>query len=327
MRFVVLLSEMLLVSLLPLHCASREPATSTIKIGNSQIEIAQVNGRLTVSHEEVLTWVRSAAESVYTYYHRYPVPHVLIRIIPFEGKGIRDGRTFSDDSGGMIRIQVGSETTSSDLDTDWLMTHEMVHLAFPSVTERHHWIEEGIATYVEPVARVRAGHLQASEMWYELMRDLPQGLPEAGDEGLDNTHTWGRTYWGGALFCFLADLEIHRQTHNHKGLEDALRGILAAGGDIRQDWDLDKALAIGDRATGVAVLVPLYERMRDTPVRVDLGNLWKQLGLELDAKGIRFNDNAILAKTRIAITDGITSSGSVRDGTGARGGPVAQPRN
>ncbi len=320
MRFVVLLSEVLLVSLLPLRCASREPATSTIKIGNSQIEIAQVNGRLTVSHEEVLAWVRSAAESVYTYYHRYPVPHVLIHIIPFEGKGIRNGRTFSDDRGGMIRIRVGSETTSSDLDTDWLMTHEMVHLAFPSVAERHHWIEEGIATYVEPVARVRAGHLQASEMWYALMRDLPQGLPEAGDEGLDNTHTWGRTYWGGALFCFLADLEIHRQTHNHKGLEDALRGILAVGGDIRQDWDLDKALAIGDRATGVAVLVPLYERMRDTPVHVDLDNLWKQLGLEVDAKSIRFNDNAILAKTRIAITDGITSSSSVRDGTG-------EPRN
>jgi hypothetical protein len=327
MRFVVLVSATLLVFLVPLRCAPHESATSTIQIGNSQIAIVQENGRLAVSHEEIRAWVRAAAESVATYYQRYPVPRVVIRVIPFEGKGVRGGQAFSAAGGGMIRVHVGSQTNFSDLEMDWIMTHEMVHLAFPSVAERHHWIEEGIATYVEPIARTKAGHMQASEMWYELARDLPQGLPEAGDEGLDNTHTWGRTYWGGALFCFLADLEIHRQTHNHMGLEDALRGILAAGGDIRQDWDLDKALTIGDRATGVAVLVPLYEQMRNKPVHVDLGNLWKQLGLEVDGKGVRFDDTAPLAATRTAITDGMTSSRSVRDGNGVRRGPIAQPRN
>jgi hypothetical protein len=70
-------------------------------------------------------------------------------------------------------------------------------------------------------------------MWADLVRDMPKGLPEPGDQGLDNTHTWGRTYWGGALFCFLADIEIRKQTKNEKGLQDALRGILNAGGDIR----------------------------------------------------------------------------------------------
>jgi tagatose-1,6-bisphosphate aldolase non-catalytic subunit AgaZ/GatZ len=29
-----------------------------------------------------------------------------------------------------------------------------------------------------------------------------------------------------------SDLDIHQQTHNQKGLEDALRRILAAGGNI-----------------------------------------------------------------------------------------------
>src|SRR5260370_28547747 len=37
------------------------------------------------------------------------------------------------------------------------------HLAFPSVDEKHHWIEEGIATYVEPIARIPAGHLTAAQ--------------------------------------------------------------------------------------------------------------------------------------------------------------------
>src|SRR5260370_34054568 len=142
------------------------------------------------------------------------------------------------------------------------MTHEMVHLALPSLTPEHHWLEEGIATYVEPIARAEAGNLDVQTVWRELVEGLPNGLPQPGDKGLDNTHTWGRTYWGGALFCLLADVEIRRQTNNQKGLEDALRGILNAGGDIRKDWTLEDALKAGDRAAGVDVLVKQYEKMK-----------------------------------------------------------------
>jgi len=164
-----------------------------------------------------MKWVRWAAESVTAYYGRFPVPQLLLRIVPSDGKGVRSGRTFGRDNGGFITIHVGKDAQFSDLARDWMLTHEMVHLSFPSVAENHHWIEEGIATYVEPIARVRAGHFDANQMWFEVMRDLHQGLPAAGDEGLDHTHTWGRTYWGGALFCFLADIEIHRETGNKKG--------------------------------------------------------------------------------------------------------------
>ena len=45
-----------------------------------------------------------------------------------------------------------------------------------------------------------------------MMRDMPKGLPQAGDQGLDNTATWGRKYWGGAMFCLLADIEIRKAT-------------------------------------------------------------------------------------------------------------------
>jgi hypothetical protein len=141
-------------------------------------------------------------------------------------------------------------------------------------------------------------------MWFEVMRDLHQGLPAAGDEGLDHTHTWGRTYWGGALFCFLADIEIHRETGNKKGLEDALRGILNAGGDIRYDWELEKALTVGDEATGVSVLRNLYAKMKDQPYDADLPALWTQMGIERDGNAVKFLDTAPLAKTREAITYG-----------------------
>src|SRR5277367_4663112 len=278
--------------------------TSTIVIGNSRIDVNIEPGQLQATKEDLLKWVRWAAESVNAYYGRFPVPQLLLRIVPTDGKGVRGGKTFGRENGGFITIHVGSETSTSGLSGDWMLTHEMVHLSFPSVAENHHWIEEGIATYVEPIARVQAGHFDANQMWFEVMRDLHQGLPADGDKGLDHTHTWGRTYWGGALFCLLADIQIHRETGNRKGLEDALRGILNAGGDIRQDWELEKAFTIGDQATGVPVLQNLYGKMKDQPYNVDLPALWTELGIERDGNAVKFLDTAPLAKTRDAITYG-----------------------
>src|SRR5713101_2209824 len=295
----------MLLLLFPLLSATAEEMTSTFVIGGARIDVTIDAGKLDVAQTELMRWVKSAAESVTAYYSRFPVPRLALRIASFEGTGVRHGQTFGRD-GGLITISVGNKTPPARLAEDWMLTHEMVHLAFPSLERNHHWMEEGLSTYVEPIARIRAGHWTARQMWMDLVRDLPKGLPEEGDKGLDNTHTWGRTYWGGALFCFLADVEIRRQTNNQKGLEDALRGILSAGGDIRRDWDLKKALLVGDRATGVSVLAPLYDRMKDKPGGADLAALWKQLGVEREENRAVFHDDAPLASTRKAITCGAT---------------------
>jgi hypothetical protein len=282
---------------------AKDEMTSSLLIGNARIDVVIEGDTLRVPGKDILRWVQSAAESVAVYYGRFPVPQVLIQIAPFEGRGVRNGRTFGV-HGGRITIRLGNETSPSDLASDWMLTHEMVHLAFPSVDETHHWIEEGVATYVEPIARIQAGHLKMEQMWLDLVRDMPQGLPQAGDRGLDHTHTWGRTYWGGALFCLLADVEIRRQTKNAKGLENALRGILDAGGDIRKEWNLEDALRTGDCAVGVSVLQPLYTKMKDKPVSVDLDSLWMQLGVRSDGASVHFDDSATLSAIRRAITAG-----------------------
>jgi len=132
---------------------------------------------------------------------------------------------------------------------------------------------------------------------------MPQGEPEPGDEGLDNTHSWGRTYWGGAMFCLLADVRIREQTHNRKGLQDALRGILDAGGNIDEDWPIERAFTAGDKATGTTVLMDLYRQMRDKPVQVDLDSVWQKLGIERRPKGeIVLVSHAPEADIREAIT-------------------------
>jgi hypothetical protein len=278
-----------------------DDVTSTLVIGGSKIDVTIEAGKLQLSQDELLHWVRSAAEAVATYYGRYPVPRVQLHIIPVDGSGVRHGQTFGRD-GGLIKIRVGSETGVAGLANDWMLTHEMVHLSFPSMADEHHWIEEGIAVYVEPIARIQAKQMTVESMWADLVRDMPKGLPQGGDEGLDHTHTWGRTYWGGALFCFVADVEIRRQTQNKKGLQDALRGILNAGGDIRHDWPLADALKAADQAVGGTVLTDLYTKWKDKAVEVDLAAMWKQLGVESSGKTVHLTEDAPLAAIRSAIT-------------------------
>src|SRR5271168_1472389 len=246
--------------LLPFSAARAEDMKSTVMVGSSRIDVTIDTSEAPISQPDVMKWVQNAADSVVAYYGRFPVPHLTLRIISFDGSGVRHGTTWGR-GGGLIRISAGSKTSAAEFADDWMLTHEMIHLAFPSMADNHHWIEEGISVYVEPIARVQAGQLSEAEMWKDVVRDVPQGQPQPGDRGLDHTHTWGRTYWGGAIFCLLADVQIRKRTGNSKGLQDALRAINSAGGTIESDWILERALEIGDKATDGGTLMELYGQM------------------------------------------------------------------
>ena len=283
----------------PQHASG--PAT-TVNICGATIDVRFEGDTTTPTRTDLLTWVRRAGDAVCTYYGKFPVPHLTLDVRVRGGSGVHSGVTYPED-GGYIDISLGADTSVAQLNADWMLTHEMIHLAFPSMNRRHHWIEEGISVYVEPIARVQAGQLSAERMWHDVVRDMPQGEPDTDDHGLDQTHTWGRTYWGGAMFCLVADVRIRQQTHNQKGLQDALRGILNAGGTINQDWDIERAFAVGDKATGATVLTDLYHQMANQPDPVDLAALWKQLGISGEPNGaIKFDSNAPLAQVRTAIT-------------------------
>ncbi len=298
MRVLPLILAMIWLSLAPRTTAQD---TAQLEIGGGKIDVAFSSTPSEPLRKLVLGWVTLSARAVTVYYERFPVSHLQLEIRFFQGRGVRGGRT-TGWNGPKITIAVGRSCTSADFADDWMLTHEMVHLAFPSVPEEHHWIEEGSATYIEPVARARAGDLTPEKVWGDLVDGLPKGLPETGDRGLDFTPTWGRTYWGGALFCLLVDIEIRKRTGNEKGLEDALRAILNAGGTIESDWSLTRTLEIGDRATGFPVLRELYDKMKAASVPVDLKALWKELGIARRNGKIEFNDAAPLAAIRKAIT-------------------------
>lgn len=245
-------------------------------------------------------WIDRSMDIVCGYYGLFPVRQLNLSIQVVPGRGVRTGSTYGAD-GGTIKVVVGREVTESELRDDWVLVHEMIHLALPHVGARHAWLSEGLATYVEGIARAQAGNRTEEDVWAEQLRAMPKGLPRPGDAGLDHTHTWGRTYWGGALFCLMADVEIRRRTDNRFGLQDALRAVTHASGGLLANWSVERVFSVGDAAVGGLILAGLYSQWKDRPVTPDLPLLWSRLGIERQGSTILLRDDAPYAATRRAI--------------------------
>jgi hypothetical protein len=276
--------------------------TSTNAVGRvavSEVEVALATPA--VQDDAILGWVAASARAIAGYFGRFPQPRSLVLALPAAGDSLARGETMGDGTSAIV-VHVGQRATASRLVADWVLPHEMIHLAFPTMPRKHHWLEEGMATYVEPIARARVGGLAVDEVWRGLIEGLPQGLPEPGDQGLDETPTWGRTYWGGALYCLLADIEARTATKGARSLDDGFRGVLDAGGDGGQRWPIDRALSEGDQAIGSPVLLPLYAKMAAAPAPVNLAALFRDLGVRLEGERVVYDDAAPLAPIRRAIT-------------------------
>ena len=283
------------------HASTCPSATSeTLAVRGSTLCLS-LDDSAAARRELVHAWVERSAGIVADYYGRFPAALVVIELRTIDGGGVGGGRT-TNDAGLIIHVNVGRDATAAALADDWVLVHEMVHLALPEVGRRHNWLAEGLAVYVEGVARAQSGNRAIADVWAEDRHSMPMGLPRAGEGGMDQTPGWGRTYWGGALFCLVADVNIRKQTQNRKGLRDALRAIVAAGGTIDHDWPLMQALEVGDKATGTTVLVDLYKQWSQTPMPVDLPKLWSELGVSAGKAGAEFNASAPLAQIRERIT-------------------------
>ena len=272
------------------------PTIDTLTFGRSSIELQFAPGFGPGLQAEARAWVLRSGAAVQRYFGTFPVAQAELLLTPVDGGGVRGGVTYGEPT-LLIRIRLGRETTQAQFLDDWIMVHEMIHLAIPRVPRSQNWLHEGIATYVEGVARGRAGLVAPATVWREWATAMPKGQPQPGDAGLDHTPTWGRTYWGGAMFCLLADVEMLKRSGRQAGLQQALQGVLAAGGNYSMAWPVERILATADMAVGQTTLSELYGRMKDSPSPADLDGLWRKLGVNGDT----LNDDAPLAAVRRAI--------------------------
>jgi hypothetical protein len=276
------------------------PAPAAASINDIMVDGAAVHVELEPhafrdGGDAVREWIRRSAGIVTGYYGRFPTTRLRVQVIAEAGDGVHGGKSFANPD-AFIRVQVGREVSGEQLLADWVLVHEMTHLALPDTGEEHAWLSEGLATYVEGVARVQAGNRSEADVWAEEIRQMPRGMPQADDRGLDHTHTWG-----GAMFCLLADVEIRERSHNRFGLQDALRAVARTSGGLAADWPIERVLRTGDEAVGTTTLEDLYAQMKDRPVTPDLMKLWQQLGIEPEGSSVHLSDSAPLAEVRRAI--------------------------
>ena len=210
--------------------ADAQPVIEQLDMGRAALELQFAPSFDARFRIDARAWVQRSAAAVVAYLGRFPVTRAELLMVPEDGGGVRGGTTYGEPA-LLMRLRVGRTTTNAQFLGDWILVHEMIHLAVPRVPRSQNWLHEGIATYVESVARGRAGLVAPTTVWREWMHAMPQGLPGPGDAGMDHTPTWGRTYWGGAIFCLRADVEMLRRSAGRAGLQQALQGVLAAGGN------------------------------------------------------------------------------------------------
>jgi hypothetical protein len=273
-----------------------------IHVEEGSVDLAIVEGKWSLPATALRAWVDRSAQAVASYFRGFPIPRTLVVVLPERGSQVGYGTTRGGRVASIV-VWVGRESDERALARDWVLVHEMIHLGFPDLPGRQRWIEEGLATYLEPIVKVRHGLLSEEDMWRSLRENMSRGVVAAkGEKGLDGVRSIDGLYWGGALFWFLADLEIRERTAGTKSLADVLTGVVAAGGTIAVSWPLARLLEEADRAAGVEVLRPLYERMGPRAADVDIERVWRRLGVTIEGGAVRFDDTAPLGAVRRGIT-------------------------
>jgi hypothetical protein len=272
-----------------------------VPAGDSTVLLGIAPERLALTEAQARDWIASSAGAVASYYRGHlPARHALVLLMQGSGNNTR-GETLGG-GGPAVLVRASDRVNAQTTRDDWIVTHELFHANFPDLGREHAWLSEGLATYLEPVARARVGIVSRGKFWRDLIDGLPQGLPGPGDQGLEHTRTWGRTYWGGALFCLMVDVTLREQTGNQRSLDDVLLAIGKTGAADDVSWDIQQVLDAGERATGTTVLRKLYEQLAQHPGNVDLDRLFARLGVRAQGDSVVFDDSAPLAKIRSSIT-------------------------
>ncbi|HYP77576.1 MAG TPA: hypothetical protein VER12_16505 [Polyangiaceae bacterium] len=278
----------------PLHLVEIPAGDGTVQLG-----VATRNLALTAAQAQA--WVATSASAVASYYRGHlPARRTLVLLMQGSGESTR-GITLGGGGPGIL-VRAADHMTPENTRDDWVVTHELLHANFPDVGPAHSWLSEGLATYLEPIIRTRAGLVNEAKVWRDMVDGMPQGLPQAGDRGLEYTRTWGRTYWGGALFCLVADVELREKTGNRHSLDDVLLAIGKTGDSDEDYWPIERVLEMAERATSTQIFAELFERLAKKPGTIDLAALFSRLGVRAQGDSVVFDEHAPLAALRKSIT-------------------------
>jgi hypothetical protein len=264
--------------------------------GDPALTLAVPPGATRIAGEQLAAWVSAVAESNRRFWARSPAEGGLVVLIPSPRGGVPFGRVLSL-GGAVVTVLVGEQATPQDLYDDWVLVHEFLHLGSPLMRDTGAWLNEGIATFYEPVLRTRAGWKSEDDVWREWISSMPRGMPAITGIGLQNAGRGG-IYWGGAVFVLMAEIDSLVASGGKIGFSDCLRAVLAEGADVTVKWPTMKLLDRCDAMLGKQVIGPLAKQHIEKGSAMDLDRLWRRLGVSLEGSTVRYDDSAELAWLR-----------------------------
>ncbi len=270
----------------------------------SELDVATLDAHLDAPAAERLRWIRESATAVSRFWNGFPVPRALLVVVPVADRHqVLFGKVLPESRPGVILL-VGEHARRPEMLDDWILVHELFHIGSPSYVGEGKWLDEGLATYYEPLIRARAGWLTEQQVWSGFAHSMPQGLPAVARKGLESATSYRGVYWGGAIMTLMADVAIRRASGGKRGLEDGFRAVLAEGGNCSEVWSLADTMRAADRAVGGSALEDLAKlhAFHGRPIAFD--NLLHDLGVERTPDGVRLHDDAPLASIRRAVVYG-----------------------
>jgi predicted metalloprotease with PDZ domain len=276
-----------------------------VDVPGASLDVALLGAPLAMGDEAALHWVEAASSCVAGLFGRFPVTATVF-VVPAQGADeVVFGRVLSM-AGASVALLFGSATSPASMHDDWVVVHELFHLGTPTFVGEGHWLEEGLATYYEPILRERAGWMSEADLWKHFVKEMPRGLRKDGEPpSLEDRDDIDSTYWGGALFALLADVDVLRETGGARSLDDVVRAVLAREGDATHTARVADFLRVGDESTGTRALTGAYARYAVGGQTVDLDALWRSLGIVVGEGGsVTLRDDAPLAPLRRAIAAG-----------------------
>jgi hypothetical protein len=276
-----------------------------VPVPGSHLNVVIMNGWPEPARSLIPDWLAGAGAVVSLSTGSFPAPEAQVIVVPTSPNPfpIHFGHT-GRSGGGSIVLLFPTDMDREQLRADWIAIHEFSHLLHPFVQRPDAWLSEGLATYLQEVLRVRAGLLPAASAWQRLYEGARLG--RATDQSLEHetrimphAGNYQRVYWAGAAIALMADVECRRRSAGRVSLDSVLGGLTRRS--FLRAQSARELLQVMDELAGTPAFTSTAEPFLTGREFPDLGELYAQLGLALEAGELKTRADAPLAWVRDAI--------------------------
>ncbi len=284
-----------------------------IDAGGALIRLSIVGGTKPETATALQGWVSTSVAAVVTLYGRFPVTDLQALVFPLgPSSDLVPWGEVTRGGGDAVHLYVDRTRTRAELTDDWVLSHELSHLLHPYMKASDAWLSEGIASYFQNVLRARAGLIAPVVAWQKLDAGFRRGIAQfsgtrtlARDtRAMMHQRHYMRVYWSGAAIALIADVDLRRRSGGSVSLDTVFEQLSRCCLPSRRRWGARELMAKMDEIAGYRTFVPLYERYAMRPLFPDLEESYRHLGLEVNARALKFSDDVAPRSLRADIMRG-----------------------